>query len=52
MYFIAGIFIVCSLFMSGGDAVAMWSLAVALIGFRLGCRHHEREVNRQIGGDR
>lgn len=52
MYFIAALFIVCSLFMSGGDAVAMWSLAVALVGFRLGCRAHEREIERRNNGRR
>lgn len=52
MYFIAGIFIVCSLFESGAEALVSWLIGVALVGFKIGCRHHEREVNRRIGGDR
>lgn len=36
MYFAAAVLIACSLLLSDGDAVAVWSLAVLLIGFRLG----------------
>lgn len=45
MCFIAGIFIVCSLFESGAKALVSWLIGVALVGFKIGCRYHEREVN-------
>lgn len=38
MYFIAALLIACSLFMSGGDAVAVWTLAVLIIGFGFGIK--------------
>lgn len=41
--FIASIFIVCSLLLSGPDAVAIWTLAVLVIGFRSGSKAAKRK---------
>lgn len=52
MYFIAALFIVCSLFETGAKSLVSWLIGVALIGFRLGCRAHEREIERRTNGRR
>lgn len=47
MYFVATILICCSLIMRDGDALALWSLAVALIGCKQGIRARERSIERR-----
>ena len=42
MYFAAAILIACSLFLRDGDAVAVWSLAVLIIGFRIGSNSRKK----------
>lgn len=47
MYFVAAILICCSLIMRGGEALALWSLAAALIGYKQGSRARERSIERR-----
>lgn len=47
MYFVAAILICCSLIMRDGDALALWSLAVVLIGLKQGIRMRERSIERK-----
>ena len=49
MYFIAAFFIVCSFFETGAQSLVPWLIGVALIGFKLGCRAHEREMRKRMG---
>ena len=43
---VAALTIVCSLLMSGPDAVAMWTLGILMYGFSIGLGSHGK------GGDR
>lgn len=52
MYFIAALLIFISLANSGAPALASWLAGIALIGFKLGCRSYEKEIDKRIGGER